>query len=83
MCEVLVLPGGGTAIVCGVRGRHRRPTPCVHCGRPSEVLCDHRNGDGRTCDAAICRACALRVGKNRDYCKHHAKAYAPAPVLPF
>lgn len=44
MCEVLVLPGGGTAIICGVRGRHHRAAPCVHCRRPSEVLCDHRNG---------------------------------------
>lgn len=81
MCERVELPGGGFAIICG--GRHRRPSTCIHCPRPSEVLCDHRNGDGQTCDAPLCRTCALHVGKHRDYCKHHAKVHAPAPALPF
>jgi hypothetical protein len=83
MCERLTFPDGSVAIVCGVR--HRRRPPCVQCRRPSEVLCDHRNGDGRTCDAPLCRDCALHVGRNRDYCRAHARAHAQdAPArLPF
>ena len=79
MCDFLHFPDGSVAIVCG-RGQRRRKS-CVQCGQPSEVLCDHRNGDGRTCDAPLCRTCARHVGRNRDYCRAHAAD--AAPELPF
>jgi len=80
VCERIALAGGGFAIVC--TGRHRRPRPsCVKCGERSERLCDHRNSDGRSCDAPLCARCAVRVGA-RDYCPVHAKGIAAA-ALPF
>ncbi len=91
MCERVQLPGGGFAIICGGHHRTKRP-PCVNCGLRSTKLCDHVVADrgagwkSVTCDAPICDRCALHVpGKNRDYCKRHAKHHLseiPNP-LPF
>lgn len=73
---------GPVAILCGSLG-----PPCVHCGDVSEVLCDFPLGDeGRTCDRALCLACAPNVGADgravpaakatpetdyRNYCHEH------------
>lgn len=88
MCETVDVPGLGRVIVCGGHRDRRQAPPCVHCGEPSEVLCDHRNTPEpglrlATCSAPLCRGCALHVGKNRDYCRTHARAHRPEPVLPF
>lgn len=71
MCHVVRVVGGGVAIVCG--GQARSGRPCIYCGAAGRKLCDHRNSDGRTCDAPMCVACATTVpGRNRDYCRNHA-----------
>jgi hypothetical protein len=92
-CGWYKLPDGSTVHINF--GRNKAPKRCVHCGGFASKLCDHKvavDQLGRgpttavTCDASICDACAFTVpGKNRDYCKHHAKyhrAEVPAP-LPF
>lgn len=90
-CGFYKVPGIGTVHINFGSGR-RAPRPCVHCGDMSTKLCDHRlavdpRGPSQaTCDAPICDGCALSVpGKNRDYCKHHAKHHrAEVPsLLPF
>ena len=75
----------GTAIVCS-RGERRRK--CKTCGEPANLLCDYElKGDrkGKTCDAAICRRCAVEVGKDRHLCPTHDRwvrgmANAPDPA---
>lgn len=37
----------------------------------SGYQCDWGIGHGRTCDAHLCEAHALQVGKNRHYCPDH------------
>lgn len=80
-CAWVRLPGGdGAAIVCS---RGSRPMVC-RCGMRATRLCDHRNRDGRTCDAAMCGAHVTRAGK-LDYCQAHTAQHLdeiPA-ALPF
>lgn len=73
---------GPMAFLCGDLG-----PPCVHCGGVSDALCDFPLGDeGRTCDRALCLACAPNVGRDgrrvpeaeavpeadyRNYCHEH------------
>jgi hypothetical protein len=76
ICEHVTLPGGINAIVCG-RGR-RRPALCK-CGRPSTKLCDFEiapaihSAKAKTCDKPLCDACAVSVGKNKDFCPDHPR----------
>lgn len=69
-CHRVDLPGIGVAIVCGPRRRERK----CRCGAPATKLCDwpKLSGNG-TCDRAVCDACAVNVGPDRDYCPAHAK----------
>ena len=69
MCDRVAFPGGGVAIVCGVR-RRRRP-PCVHCGEASEYECDGPSPWKKqgTCNRALCRRCRIHVPPNQDFCK--------------
>lgn len=72
---------GIVGVVCS-RGRRRLP-PCNSCGRAgAEPLCDFP-ATGRfrskTCDAAICRTCAVTVGKDRHHCPSHPKAQPSLP----
>lgn len=78
MCERIQMPGGGVAIICGVR-RRRRPA-CVHCGQPSAFECDGppRTPRHQTCDNALCRRCRIHVPPNKDFCQHHRVAAADA-----
>ncbi len=76
MCQRVELPGGGVAIVCGIRERSRK---CAFCNsdRPATVLCDFpiseaRSGLPITCDKPMCTACARQVGPDRDHCPDHA-----------
>jgi hypothetical protein len=72
-CQRVALPGGGVAIVCGVR-RGRR-TSCVHCGQPAAYECD-------VCDRPLCRSCRIHVPPDQDFCKGHRKqAQAAAAQL--
>jgi len=72
-CERVSLPGGGAAIVCGVRGRKRR---CA-CGRPAGLLCDWKVKDNKsgTCDAPICSSCTTSPAPDKDLCPTHAAAF--------
>jgi len=70
-CKVVNQPGGGAAIVCS---RGRRPKQkCIACNAEAPLLCDWPVGDGKTCDAPICRRHAVHVGPDRDYCPEHAR----------
>lgn len=75
--ETVRLPGGGTAIVChsGPRPRTRRACSCG-CGRTATLRCDYpvpgKTGTRRyTCDAYLCRQCAVAAGPDLDYCPSH------------
>ena len=82
--EIVRMPGGGTAIVC-FSGRRPKTPPCACCGTGrATIQCDFPLeppaqkrlifGDEKppkTCDAYLCRSCAVRVGRDRDYCPHH------------
>lgn len=72
-CEFIKmpLPDGTTttAILCS-RGRGPR-AKCSFCHGPvHSLLCDGRRPGARTktCDAKLCRACAVNVGDDRDLC---------------
>lgn len=71
-CQHVKLPGGGTAIVCGPRQR----VPKCKCGsgRPADLLCDWKVGEG-TCDAKICSACSTSPAEDKDLCPAHAEAW--------
>lgn len=66
--EWIRLEDGTVAIVCH-SGPRSRAKPCK-CGRSSTLLCDYPTLAG-TCDAPLCRACAIPQGPDRDYCPHH------------
>ena len=73
-CEPLKLGDGAAGIICS---RNRRPgsrTRCAFCGTMGAgFLCDWPTGKGKkTCDAKMCRGCAVNVGDDRDYCPEHA-----------
>lgn len=74
MCEHIKLPGGVTAIVCGVRHN----TKFCACGRPADMLCDWKVSGKRsgTCDRPICRDHALQVAPEKHLCQEHQKAFA-------
>lgn len=72
ICRVVNV-GGVTAIVCGPKPR---PKQCSSgCGTPASLLCDWKMGDGKTCDAPICRACAKEVDEDKHLCREHQTAY--------
>ena len=78
-CNVIHLPGGGSAIVCS---RGQRPKRCsvAGCRRPGEFLCDHPKVGGKTCSAAICAHHAKAVGEETHLCPAHVDA--PRPYRP-
>jgi hypothetical protein len=71
-CEVVKMPGGGTAIVTHSGGRW---CSCG-CRRRATIQCDFPKPGRKsgTCDAWLCRGCAVSVGPDRDHCPEH-----PAP----
>lgn len=70
--EVVQLPGGGTAFVC-YSGKQRRNLPSCACGARSTLQCDFPLLAGQTCDAFLCRRCAVSVGHNQHLCPVHPK----------
>lgn len=84
-CDVVPIPGGGTAIVCSSRRRQR----CA-CGQPATRLCDWRVPEkkGGTCDAPLCTRCRKSPATGKDLCPTHAAAFTTwqaqrTPQLPF
>jgi hypothetical protein len=73
-CSTVKLPGGGTAIVCGPRGRRRRCS-VGGCTASAALLCDWKIGDGKTCDAPICREHAEEVAPDKHLCRRHQVDY--------
>lgn len=69
--EWIELPDGTRGIVCFSGKRPRAPS--CRCGKRSTIQCDFPLLDGRTCDRNLCRACAVPVGPNRDYCAEHPR----------
>lgn len=72
-CQGVSLPGGGSAIVCGVRGRKR-----CGCGKPATLLCDWKVPERKsgTCDTPMCAACSTPAAPGKDICPAHAPALA-------
>lgn len=78
-CEHIRMPDGSTMIVCS---RGRRAPKCRFCDRRAAYQCDFPltgRSAGKTCDANICKACAVRQpitalhGDTVDFCPPHAR----------
>ena len=69
-CRTVKMPDGGHAIVCS---RGKRPIKCRQCGKPGDLLCDFPmpKKASKTCDAPICKNCAVHISDNVDYCPTH------------
>jgi len=67
VCRIVPMPGGGRAFVCGPKPRRQR---CA-CGKPADLLCDWKLGDGKTCDAPLCAACAIEPAPDKHLCRTH------------
>jgi len=80
-CELVQLPSGGEAIICGQRSK---PKKCA-CGKPATRLCDgprmKRNRLGDTCDRPLCDEHAVRVDADHDLCPKHAAQCATSDQL--
>ena len=80
-CELVELPGGGKAIICGPSGDYSK---CA-CGRRATRLCDgprmKRNRLNDTCDRPLCDECAVRVDADHDLCPKHAAQRAASDQL--
>lgn len=72
MCERVLLPGGGFAIVCGGHARER----CA-CGRRATRLCDSKvpGKKSGTCDAPVCARCGTSPAPGKDLCARHGAAF--------
>lgn len=74
-CHTLKLPGGGVAIACS-RGFKQSPCSVPGCANRSSKLCDYpvvREGKQTTCDAKLCDRCAVKVGRDKDFCPAHSR----------
>lgn len=67
---------GQTVILCG----RDRVHACVVCHEIAGRLCDWKINGSKTCDAPICDAHTTGVGKNKDLCPKHAKAWETHPA---
>lgn len=70
-CEYVPVPGGGTAIVCGLRSKRCR------CGRRATLACDWKDAARKsgTCDAALCASCSTSPAPDKDLCPDHAAEF--------
>lgn len=66
----------GTVVHIDYSGPRPKAKPCKVCGRPSTLLCDYPLLDGRSCDACLCRRCAVRIDADRDYCPSHPPEFS-------
>ncbi|HYE73568.1 MAG TPA: DUF4326 domain-containing protein [Blastocatellia bacterium] len=67
ICEIVEI-GGHKGFVCS---SGRRAARCKFCQGSFDLECDYPTRGG-TCDARMCRACALHIEPNEDYCPTHA-----------
>lgn len=72
-CHHMKFADGTTAIICTREGRKY-----CSCGRAADLLCDWKvkTRKSGTCDAPICRKCALEVGPDKHLCREHQKAWS-------
>ena len=65
-CQVVPMPGGGNAIVCG-------PTTRCKCGRKARLLCDWKmpSKASGTCDKPLCSSCTFSPAPDKDLCPKH------------
>lgn len=72
-CQHIKMPGGGSAIICGKRGRQKR---CA-CNRSATLMCDWKAPKRKsgTCDEPLCDRCTTSPAPDKDLCPEHAKAY--------
>lgn len=70
-CERVQVPGGGSAIICGVRHRKCR------CGRRATLECDWKVPGRRsgTCDRPLCPRCSFSPAPGKDLCLDHREAF--------
>ena len=78
-CAYIDMPNGGKA---HLRFSARPRRKCQVCFRRwSSKLCDYPTGPGKkTCDKALCTACATSIDSETDYCPEH-KDYQPQASL--
>jgi len=85
-CIVARLPDGGTAIVCGPRGR-KLPPRCATCFALATHQCDAQVGTKDTgvavmkvtCDRWMCAGHRIPKGPGRDVCFIHAAVFEDSP----
>ena len=72
VCERVVLPTGGAAIVCS-SGRRQR----CSCGQRAPLLCDWKvaANESGTCDTPICAGCASEPAPSKHLCVTHQAAF--------
>lgn len=61
---------GEPGFICGDFG-----PACLDCGGVSDALCDFPVGRGKTCDRAICVACAPDIQPDLNYCRAHREEW--------
>jgi hypothetical protein len=73
MCERIDLPGGGSALVCGLRAFRKF---CA-CGRQADFLCDWKVSARKsgTCDNPICSRHSRQVAPMKHLCPEHQKQF--------
>lgn len=82
-CDPIDLGGGVTGHLCS-RGRRLKVRQCIACGRSgADIQCDHpkpaKMRRSKTCDAWLCRGCAVEVGPD----KHHCPTHPTSPAAPY
>lgn len=77
-CHHITLANGTRIIACS-----RGPKKRCKCGKPATLLCDYPlrgKKEGKTCNAPMCRSCAVTFGMRGedtiDYCRAHAELAA-------
>jgi hypothetical protein len=86
-CDVVSLPGGGRAFVCGARARNQ--PRCAFCDDLAKRLCDKVVGTQDrgiavlklTCDKPLCLKHVFAGAEGRDVCPEHRPS-ARAPDVP-
>ncbi len=81
-CRTILDANGHPIGIACSRGSHAAPCSAPGCGRSHTKLCDFPLKGakaGKTCDAKLCDRCAVRVGKDTDYCPAHARVAKEAP----
>lgn len=76
-CQVVKMPSGGNAFVCG-------PTARCKCGSKATALCDWKvpTKKSGTCDAKLCAKCSYEPAPDKDLCAKHAKEWLVKPPNP-